>query len=402
MAESIFTGVKVIEVCNMVAGPYCTKMLADMGAEVIKVEKPGIGDEARTRGSFPGDVPHPERSALFLYLNTNKLGVTLNLETTKGRDIFKELVKDADLVVEDNPPGFMAGLGLNYEVLNELNPRLIMTSITPFGQTGPHKDYKAYPINTFHSGGEGYLTPSGNPFPDRPPLKMGRFVGEYEAGIQSALATAIALYWQRISGLGQYVDVSKQEVLMAISLMDLMVYPTAGMLATRVTRMSPEAGLMPCKDGYIQLDMHEEIQWRRLAKLMGDPEWTQTDIFKTREARQAHAEEIRQHLREWLSDWSKEELYNAARKHGIPAAAYFNAEEIVRSPQLRFRGFIVDIDHPQAGKLEYPSAPYRFSKTPWRGNRPAPLLGEHNEDIYIQHLDYSKQDLVRLRGLGVI
>ncbi|MFC1963730.1 CaiB/BaiF CoA transferase family protein, partial [Chloroflexota bacterium] len=302
------------------------------------------------------------------------MGITLSLESIKGRGIFKEIIKEADIVVEDNPPGVMADLGLNYEVLNKLNPRLIMTAITSFGQTGPYKDYKAYPLNTFHSGGEGYLTPSGNPSLDRPPLKMGRFVGEYEAGIQAALATATALYWQKINGLGQYIDVSKQEALMAISLLDLMVYPTAGMLATRATRMSPEAGLMPCKDGYIQLDMH--------ANLMGDPEWTKTEIFQTREARQSHAEEIRRYLREWTSQWLKEELYNVARKHGIPAAAYFTAEEIMHSPQLKFRGFFVDVDHPQAGKFPYPSAPYKFSGIPREGTKSAPLLGEHDEDVY--------------------
>jgi len=402
MAEGAFTGVKVIEVCNNIAGPYCTKMMADLGAEVIKVEKPGSGDEARTRGPFPDDVPHPERSALFLYLNTNKLGVTLNIESIKGKDIFKKLVKDADLLVEDNPPGFMAELGLSYEALKELNPRLIMTSITPFGQTGPHKDYKAYPLNSFHSGGEGFLTPAGNPYPDRPPLKMGRYVGEYEVGIQAAVATSMAIYYQMATGVGQYIDVSKQQALMAISLLDLMVFPTSGMMPTRSTRMSPEAGLMPCKDGYLQLDMHEELQWQQLAKLMGNPEWAQSGIYKSRDARQGNASEIREHLKEWTSTWAKEELYHAAQKQRIPAAAYYTAEEVMNSAQLRSRGFFAEIDHPQAGKLEYPSAPYRFSKTPWQGSSPAPLLGEHNEDIYSQRLGYDKLELVRLEGLGVI
>ncbi|MFC1974103.1 CoA transferase, partial [Chloroflexota bacterium] len=177
MANAALSGVKVLELCEMAAGPYCTKLMADLGAEVIKVEKPGIGDEARHRGPFLNDEPNPEKSGLFLHLNTNKLGVTLNLENVKGQKIFKELAKEAHVVVEDRPPGKLAELGLGYNTLKEINPSLIMSSITPFGQTGPYKDYKAYPLNTFHSCGEGYVTPGQNNFPDYPPLKVGRFVG---------------------------------------------------------------------------------------------------------------------------------------------------------------------------------------------------------------------------------
>jgi crotonobetainyl-CoA:carnitine CoA-transferase CaiB-like acyl-CoA transferase len=185
MSEGALDSVRVIELCNMVAGPYCTKLLADLGAEVIKVENPGIGDEARGRGPFLNDIPHQERSGLFFYLNTNKLGITLSLERDEGKNVFKRLLNETDILVEDWPPGTMDSIGLGYEDLIGLNPGLVMTSITPFGQSGPYKDYKAYPLNSFHSCGEGYVTPGHNPFPDRPPLKHGKYVGEYEVGIHT-------------------------------------------------------------------------------------------------------------------------------------------------------------------------------------------------------------------------
>ena len=137
MADRALSHIRVVELCNLIAGPYCTKLLADLGAEVIKVERPGLGDDARRRGPFLNDSPHPERSGLFQYLNTNKLGITLDVETTAGRDILRELVRQSDVLVEDHPPAVLEGLGLTYPQLSEANPRLVMTSITPFGQSGP-------------------------------------------------------------------------------------------------------------------------------------------------------------------------------------------------------------------------------------------------------------------------
>jgi crotonobetainyl-CoA:carnitine CoA-transferase CaiB-like acyl-CoA transferase len=156
MAERALSGIKVLECCNLVAGPYCAKLLADLGAKTVKVEEPGVGDEARRQGPFLGDVPHSERSGLFLFLNTNKLGITLNLKNPRGREIFSGLVKESDILVEDYSPREAKALGLDYETLGQLNPRLVVCSITPFGETGPYRDYKSYCLNTLHAGGDGY------------------------------------------------------------------------------------------------------------------------------------------------------------------------------------------------------------------------------------------------------
>ena len=191
----------MVEYCSFVSGPYCTKLFADLGAEVIKVENPE-GDEARKRGAFLDDKPDPELSGLFLYLNTNKLGVTLNLDSATGRDIFKKLIADADILVEDRPPGKMEKLGLNYDVLKKVNPSLIMASITPFGQYGPYRDYKSYYLNTYHASGAGYVLPAGSPNADREPLRGGGFVGECDIGVNASVAVLGALYWRMAGGTG--------------------------------------------------------------------------------------------------------------------------------------------------------------------------------------------------------
>jgi crotonobetainyl-CoA:carnitine CoA-transferase CaiB-like acyl-CoA transferase len=402
VAETALDGARVVEICNLAAGPYCTKMMADLGAEVVKVEKPGVGDEARSRGPFLDDIPHPERSCLFLFLNTNKLSITLDIETKKGKELFKEVVTGIDILVEDKPPGMLADLGLGYEVLSELNPRLVMTSITPFGQSGPYRDYKAYPLNSFHSGAEGFITPTGDPFPDRPPLRVARYAGEYEVGIHSTLATLAALYCQRSTGLGQHVDISKQEALVDLNTYELLGYPYVGFFPTRSTVLLPFGGIMPAKDGYGHLALYEAVQWANLARLMGNPDWTEEDLYTDPDIRRQRSDEVNEHLAEWTRRHTKHEIYHEGQKAGVATGAYQTPEEIMASEQLKSRCFFAELDHPEVGRQTYPTAPYRFSKTPWHGERAAPPLGEHNEEIYHKRLRHSKEDLARLRGTGVI
>jgi len=403
--QQALTGVRVLEFCEFVAGPYCTKLLADLGAEVIKVEKPGVGDEARRRGPFLGHMPHPERSGLFLYLNVNKLGITLNVEDPAGKRIFIELVKQTDVLVEDTRPGTMKALGLGYEFLKAINPRLVMTSISPFGQDGPYSRFKAYHLNVFHSGGEGYLTPAwmGTQYLHRPPLNQGKYVGEYESGVSAAVATLAALYYQRISGAGQHVDVSKQQALIALNPRELACYANEGWMASRATRTLRFGGILPCKDGYIELDLYEEHEWQALITLLGNPEWAKDERFKDRMSRAQHGDELNQLIGEWTRNHTKQEIYHRAQKLGCPIAPYYNVKEVVHSNQMRARGFFIHIEHPEsAHAVKCPSTPFRFSQTPARVNRPAPLLGQHNVEIYCHRLGFSKQELVQLRAAGIV
>jgi len=378
--------------------------MADLGAEVIKIEPPGIGDEARRRGPFPDDILHHERSGLFLYLNTNKLGITLNLDSATGRDILKQLIASTDILIEDFPPGKMGELGLDYDRLKEINPRLIMTSITPFGQTGPYRDYKAYYLNTYHASGAGYLLPIGSPNLEREPIKGPGFIGEYDAGLGAAVATMGALYWCGTSGLGQYIDISKQETLMALDKMELVRFHVDGENPSR----GPSVAWVPPKpirtkdNGYILIDTGRDNQWRGLLELMGNPEWANDERFNTDQGRHEHIGELRERVAEWAENHTLDELFHEIQRKGSPSAPVNSLEALLNSSQIRARGFLTEIDHPVAGTLEYPSTPYHFSKTPWSVERPAPLLGQHNEEVLSRYLGYTQPDLVKLREAGVI
>lgn len=402
MSKEALEGVKVLELCQLVAGPYCTKLLADLGAEVVKIEEPGGGDAARSLPPFLHDIPDSEGSGLFLYLNTNKFGVTLNVATATGKDIFLELVKQADILVEDNPPQWMAERGLDYQSLKEINPRLIMTSITPFGQSGPYRDYKAYPLNVFQFGGEGYLTPGGVENTGRPPLKVGRFLSEYDSGLSAAIAILAALYWRGESGSGQRIDISKQESLMALNRMDMVRSANEGEVITRAKQGVPYGGALPCRDGYTVFITWESVQWDRLVAFMGNPEWANDDKFKDYAGRYQHGELLNALLTEWLVNHPKEELYHEGQAAGVPFAMVYTSKDLVDSEHLKARGFFVEIDHPRTGKVKYPSAPYKFSETPWQVKRPAPLLGEHNEEVFVRWLGHPREEMAKLGPAGVI
>jgi crotonobetainyl-CoA:carnitine CoA-transferase CaiB-like acyl-CoA transferase len=403
MVERALDGVKVIEYASFVAGPYCAKLLADLGAEVIKIEPPGIGDEARARGPFLHDIPHPDLSGLFLYLNGNKLGVTLNLDSATGRAIFKRLVASSDVLIEDHPPGKMAEMGLGYDILSGLNPRLIVMSVTPFGQTGPYRDYKAYYLNTFHASGAGYLLPSSSPNLDREPIKGPGFLGEYDAGLCAAVAILGALYWRGASGLGQHIDVSKQEALMALEKMELARFHDEGKNPSRGPAGRPPMKFIRSKDGgLLLLEAPRDNQWQGLVALMGNPDWAKDEKFSTEQGRRENGDELRGHLAEWAQDYTADELFHGVQSKQCPAAPVNSVEEFLSSPQIKAREFLTEIDHPVAGKLAYPSSPYHFSETPSRVERPAPLVGQHNEEIFGHRLGYTREDLVKFKEAGVI
>lgn len=400
MEKRALQGVRVLECAEFVSGPYCSKLLADLGAEVIKIEKPGRGDVARMRGPFPGDRTHLEQSGLFLYLNINKLGITLDVE--KGRDIFFELVKRSDILIEDIPVKFKEKAGITYEILDEINSRLIVTSISPFGQTGPYVHYKASYINTYHIGHLGYLTPSESRNLDREPIKAGGFFGEYCCGLSSAVATLAALYSREHTGKGQHVDVSKQEALIDLERYLAAFYPNEGQNPTRLSKQTGMGGIFRCKNGHVMVNFIEDYQWQGLIKLMGYPEWAEGDRFKERDYRAKYYTEIEQHIGKWMEDQPKEKIYHEGQKYGCVTAPVLSTQEICCSEQAKSRGLFAEIDHPVAGSLIYPTAPYRFSKTPWSALHGAPLLGEHNEEIYCNILGYTRKQVDSLKDKGII
>jgi len=402
MPKSALCGVKVLELCQMVAGPYCTRLMADLGAEVVKIEPPRYGDKARRSPPFINDIPDAEGSGLFLYLNTSKLGVTLDVTTTTGRNIFFELVKDADIIVEDNAPGWMQEHRLGYDDLKAINSQLIMTSITPFGQTGPYRDYKAYPLNVFQSSGEGYLTPGGVENMSQPPLRLGTFVGEYDSGLNAAIATLGAIFHKRRSGNGQWIDISKQESIMALNRLDMARFANHGEVITRARLGAPYGGILPCKDGYTVFITWEPAQWERLVHFMGDPEWARDEMFQDYADRHKYGEVLNTLLTEWTMQHTKEELYHRGQEAGIAFGMVFTPKDLVESKHLEARGFFVEVDHPKTGPIKYPGTPYKFSETPCCIERPAPTLGEHNEEIFINRLGHTKDEMRKWGPAGII
>jgi crotonobetainyl-CoA:carnitine CoA-transferase CaiB-like acyl-CoA transferase len=399
-AELALAGVRVVELAEDIAGPYAAKLLADLGAEVVKIEPPWVGDHARHCGPFPDHQPHPERSGLFLYLNTNKLGVTLNLDTTIGRDLFRNLIAQADVLIEDRALGWLTARGLGYETLCQQRPELVMTSITRFGQDGPQAHYNAYPLTTFHAGGEGYTLPgrlSLELFPGRAPVQAGGSLGEYDSGLCAAVATLGAL----LAGIGQHVDVSQQEALLNLNRPMLAYYLATGEVISR-QRGYAFGGAVPCRDGYIMLRPIEDNHWRGLVRAMGRDELADDERFRTRQARTDNGALLNDLIVAWAMQHTKVALYERVAAEGCPVGYFATAEDVVQAPQLAAREFFVPSTHPEAGSVLLPSAPYRLSHTPWMLRRPAPLLGQHNQEVWCDRLGCDPAELPRLHAVGVM
>lgn len=402
MTDQALSDVKVLDLTWNIAGPYCTKLLADHGADVIKVERPDGGDPSRSLGPFPEDRPDPEKSGLFLHLNTNKRSLTVNMKTVAGRRIIMELARGSDILVENFRPGVMALLGLDYEALAAVNPRLVMTSISNFGQTGPYRDFKAADITEYALGGPMFSTG----VPDREPLKLFNNVIAYEAGVCSAVATMIALFSRDMRGTGEYLDMSIMEVMSGhidrTPTMHIM-YQYTGEVAPRLPVTQAFAGgVLPCKDGYVTL-LGGSIFFPKMVKMLGMPELLQNPRFTSliEQAKPEVADEFLEILLPWLMERTKLEIWEAAQAVQMLSSPHYTAEDLLKDPHYNARGFWVDIDHPAAGSFKFPGAPFKMSETPWQIRRPAPLLGQHTGEI-MGTLGYSTADLVMLKQQGAI
>ncbi len=408
MTEQIFSDVKVLDLTWYISGPYCTKMLADYGADVIKVERPGTGDPARLMEPFLDDDPHPDKSLLFSHLNLNKRGITLNLRSDQGRKIIKTLVKDTDILVESFSPGTMDKLGLGYEILKEINPRLVMTSISNFGQTGPYRDFKLSELvlNGFHS-------QINNGEPDRFPLKKGGNACLYQGGLIAALATVGALWTCDEEDTGQYIDVSLMETMAGDidrKTVDMLAWAYSG---SAIYTMRPEAeewrantlmpgGIFPCKDGFIA-SLPVLAHWSRFLELMKYPELEKLefpdDVLDTESEIKG---EIDIMWYEWLSQRTKREVMEACQAVKYFVTAVSTPQDAVEDPHFKGHGFWVEAEHPVTGRQTYPGAPIKIGEDSWQIRRPAPLLGQHNGEIYGDQLGFSKEKFAELRQAGII
>jgi crotonobetainyl-CoA:carnitine CoA-transferase CaiB-like acyl-CoA transferase len=403
MSDGPLKGLSAVELGEDPAGAYCAKLLADLGAEVIKVEPPGLGDPARSLPPFAQGEAGAERSGMFLYLNSNKLGVALDIERPSGREVLFKLLACADVLVESLGAVRSATLELNYARLQERFPELVVTSISPYGQTGQHAGWKGSELTLWNASGYAVLTPAGAHQEDEPPLHTQSAQVAGLSGANAAGATMAALLDRDTYGKGQQVDVSEQETLIAALAPQLADYFYDGNVVW--SRSHPRLNAMkflPCKDGYVSLLLTQPDQWDRLQEWMGNPEWLDAIDYRGTQGMTQNWDVISFMLSDWFGDKTKEEIFREGQARHIPIGPVNTMSEAVHSPQLARREFLATIHHPIMGEVSVPGAPYRFSDTPWQVRIPAPTLGQHNHAIYGERLGYSAERIAELYEAGVI
>lgn len=398
-------GVRVLDLGDE-KGVYCTQLLALLGADVIKIE-PVCGEKGRYRGPFFKDEGDLEASLYFNWFNTNKRSITLNLETKDGQSIFKELTKNADVVVETFPVGYLKELGLDSETLRRTNEKLVVASITPFGQTGPHKHYKSSDLIAMATSGLMQVTG----YPDGPPVRLGNEYSHYAPAQYAAVAITAALYHRdTVSGKGQDIDISMQETMMtyAIEQHPLMTWLFTGENVRRTgfeSTFAPPTGLYPAKDGWVMLTVSSPREWDTFAKwiseVTGDKQILDDKYRGAPQSRIPYKDEISDMIRVFTATLTKDELFRQSQSRNVVIDPVRSVADVVNDPHLLASGFWADIEHPTVGNLKYARSPYDSDDIQIRSNA-APLLGQDNDLIYCEELGMSKERLTVLRCNNVI
>jgi len=381
-------GLRVLDLSGPM-GNYCGKLFSDMGADVILVEPPS-GTRLRSEPPFLDGLPGPERSLSFAYHNTSKRGITLNLDSASGQNLFRKLAQTADVIIETEKPGVMRRRGLDFDALAKLKPGLVFTSITPFGQSGPYAQYETEDLIALALGGFLYLAG----YPDAAPTRAYGDQAYLCANMYGAVATMLAVLESEASGIGQHVDLSMQECVVLAMENAMQIYDLESVVRKRYAGIQRYAGtgVFECKDGYVYMmagGIGANMFWKRSVQWLTDEgmpgverlqgeEWT-LDYLKTDEAKQIFAEVFTP----WVRTRTKAYLYHEGQKRRTPVAPINSPADILDNRQLRYREYFVEVMHPLRGKpLMMPGAPYKLSETPWRIQRPAPRLGEHNAEVW--------------------
>ncbi len=398
--EGLLHGIRILDLANEKAG-FCSKVLADLGALVIKIEKPEA-DSSRKKGPFLGRAPSPETSAFFFYNNTNKLSITLDIEKEEGRKLFVKVLETADVVVETFPPGYLETVGCPFGAMSEVNLGLILASVTGFGQTGPRSGYKSCDLVASAFGGQMYVSGASSTTPLRP-------YGEqsfYAASLFSAIAILLALIKRRSTGKGEHIDISSQEVIAGTLDHVLVRYLYDGIIPKRQGNLSwnRSSFILPCKDKHIYISIAS--QWETLVEWVaaeGMAEDLTDEKWKDENYRSLHVDHIMDVLQRWTHTRDVGELFETAQAMRFPWAPVSRPEDVLSSPQLLARQFFSAVDHPESGGIPLcPGTPYRLDGSVPSRMRRAPLLGEDNRRIYCDELGLSEEELERLSQLKVI
>jgi benzylsuccinate CoA-transferase BbsE subunit len=398
--DNLLEGIRILDLADEKAS-FCTKLLADMGARVVKVERPG-GDFSRKIGPFLGDPPHPERSLFFFHNNANKLGITLNLEHAEGKKIFCRLVERADVLVESFSPGTLEDLGLSFEILSRKNPKLILVSVTGFGQDGPRSHYKSCDLVASAFGGQMYVSGS----PSTPPLKPFGEQSYYAASLFAAIGILLALKKRNRNGKGEHIDISLEEAVVS-SLEHVMIQYFYEKTITRrqgSLHWNNSFCVLPCKDGHILMSLFQQwetlVEWMASEGMAGD---LTEDVWKDEGYRLQYLDHIIEVIGKWTKSHTTQELFEQGQLMRFPWAPVYSPKEVLESPQLKSRRFFFEVDHPENGTfIMYAGAPYKFDSHSFDRWKRAPLIGEDNIQIYQKELGLSDEELKRLSSIHTI
>ncbi len=398
--KGFLEGIQILDLTDEKAS-FCSKLLADLGARVIKIEIPG-GDPSRRIGPFWGDCPNPEKSLFFYYHNTNKMGITLNLEHEEGKGIFLRLVKKADIVIETFSPGHLKRIDLGFDVLSRENPKLILVSVTGFGQNGPRSQYKSCDIVASAFGGQMYVNGSSS----SPPLKAFGEQSYYTASLFAAIGILLALRKRTQSGKGEHIDISLQESVVSTLDHVMIRYFYEKVVPKRQGSLywNNSFCILPCKDGHILFTPFQ--QWETLVEWMdnqGMAEDLKDEKYLEEEYRLQHVDHIIEVLKRWTKNHSTDELFEKGQLMRFSWAPVNSPEEVSHNPQLKARGFFIDVEHPELCRsIYYPGAPYKINRASIDRWERAPLIGEDNLQVYQKELGISQEELKRLASLNVI
>jgi formyl-CoA transferase len=394
--------VTVVDLGQVIAMPFCTMLLADMGARVIKVESRERGQERLSLGIRRTRSGVEERVPAAQYRDRNKLAITLELKTPRGIELFKELVRYADVVTENFSVGTMERLGLGYEDLKREKPDIVYASITAFGQNGPYATQRGYDM--LAQAISGYMSITG--FPEHPPTRSGQSISDYYAGMLCAFSIVSALHYRQRTGRGQRIDLALLDSLL-IALDNLGErYTVGGELLTRAGNVSfggSSSGVYPTTDGHVAIAAGaSDAVWRRFCGIIGRGDLTRDTAFSTAAARRDRRDQVAAIIQGWTSVRSRAEVVQTLSSGGVPAAPVNNVAEMVADPQVQAREMFVERDHPKYGRLKTTGTPLKLSETPGRIKWLAPNPGDHNEHVFVGLLGHSREELARWKDEGVI
>lgn len=396
MTPKALDGLKVLDFTRVYSGPYCTMLLADLGAEVVKIEAVGKGDDTRAFAPIKNG-----QSGYFTYLNRNKKSLTLNLKSEEGKKVALDLARWADVVVENFSAGTIKKLGLGYEDISAVNPNIIYASISGFGQSGPYSKKAAYDAIAQAMGGITYMTG----YPDAPPVKVGPAISDAATGVHTATAILAALYYRERTGKGQYIDMAMMDTVFSMLENAVPIYTLTGVSPSRIGNANPGSApynMYHTRDGAVYISTANNSLFTRLIGVMGQPELIDDPRFGTNPLRKQHEAEIDAIVEAWTQQHTSADVERMLDEVAVPVASAKSVEQLIDDPQLLLRNMIIEQEVPDVGMVKFPGNPLKLQATPPDTSRRAPKLGEHTDEVLKEILHRSEEEIQHLKENSVV